>query len=326
MTPGRRLLAFAAERQIELPLAILTGILLGDVFQVPIAAKFLRLQYRIPGKNTYGKGLDDAYTVAFWVVMFTFLRAAVMKYVFLPLTTVLKITGSSRRTRFLEQAWQLTYFACSWTLGMYIMYNSAYWFNPRYFWIDYPHVNIPYLTKWYYLVTIGYWLQQFFVLGIEKPRKDHVVMTIHHCITCALLLSSYFTNFTRIGNAVLCMMDFTDIWLSLAKVQRYCGLETAPNVTFGIFVVGWLFSRHYVFAHIVYSIWADPDIYGVIGWNPDKGHYFNRTAQMFFLSLFAALQILMLLWLSSIIRIIMKVLRGSNAEDVRSDSEDDKEE
>ncbi|ORX90893.1 longevity assurance proteins LAG1/LAC1, partial [Basidiobolus meristosporus CBS 931.73] len=290
----------------------------------PAAEKFLRLQYRIPGENTYGKGWDDIYIITFWIIAFTFLRAAVMKYVFLPLATTLRISGASKRTRFLEQAWQFVYFSFSWTLGMYIMYNSPYWFDARHFWIGYPHVNIPYLTKWYYLATTGYWLQQCFVLAVEKPRKDIVVMVIHHAITCSLLLSSYFTNFTRIGNAVLCMMDFSDIWLAFAKVQRYTGLEKVCNITFGFFVVSWLYSRHYIYAHIVYSIWADPDIYHVVDWNPEKGHYFNRTAQAFFLTLFALLQTLALLWLKSIIGIVVKVLSGNNAEDVRSDSEDGK--
>ncbi|KAK9761629.1 Sphingosine N-acyltransferase lag1, variant 2, partial [Basidiobolus ranarum] len=200
---------------LELPLTVLTGIILGDLFQLPLAEKFLRLQYRNPGESSYGKGWDDVYIIAFWVILFTFLRAAVMQYIFLPLTRILKIRSASKRTRFLEQAWQFVYFSISWTLGMYIMYHSPYWFDASHFWIDYPHVNTSYLTKWYYLATTGYWIQQFFDLGVEKPRKDQVIMGIHHFITCSLLLSSYFTNFTRIGNAVLCMMDFSDIWLSV---------------------------------------------------------------------------------------------------------------
>lgn len=96
------------------------------------------------------------------------------------------------------------------------MYHSPHWFNTSYYWIDYPHKPIGQLAKWYYLVQFAFWVQQVFVLNIEERRKDYPAMLTHHIVTCILISSSYFTNFTRIGNAVLCTMDFSDIVLSVS--------------------------------------------------------------------------------------------------------------
>jgi acyl-CoA-dependent ceramide synthase len=97
------------------------------------------------------------------------------------------------------------------------MYHSPYWFNPAQFWIGYPHILISGRMKWYYLVQLGFYIHQVYVLHIEKRRKDHYAMLSHHIITCALIISSYCVNFTRIGNAVLCCMDLADILLSESK-------------------------------------------------------------------------------------------------------------
>lgn len=96
------------------------------------------------------------------------------------------------------------------------MYHSPHWFNPAQFWIDYPHLLISGWMKWYYLVQLGFWIQQIYVLNIEKRRKDHYAMFSHHIITCILIISSYCVNFTRIGNAVLCCMDLADILLPVS--------------------------------------------------------------------------------------------------------------
>lgn len=102
------------------------------------------------------------------------------------------------------------------------MYNSPHWFNPAEYWIGYPHILISGWMKWYYLAQLGFWIQQYYVLHIEKRRKDHYAMLSHHVITFALLLSSYCVNFTRIGNAVLCCMDFADILLPVSCSAIIC--------------------------------------------------------------------------------------------------------
>jgi len=98
------------------------------------------------------------------------------------------------------------------------MSKSPYWFDTTYFWKGYPHVEMSGLFKWYYLVQLAFWIQQVFVINIEKKRKDFAEMLAHHAITISLIYFSYLMNFTRIGNAVLCTMDFVDIILPVKLI------------------------------------------------------------------------------------------------------------
>lgn len=97
------------------------------------------------------------------------------------------------------------------------MYGSQWWFDTRYFWIDYPVTDYTEAFKYYYLVQFAYWLQQIFVLQIEAPRKDYRELVMHHINTLLLIFASYFCNFTRVGNAVFVCMDLPDAVLAVSK-------------------------------------------------------------------------------------------------------------
>ncbi|KDN42872.1 LAG1-domain-containing protein [Tilletiaria anomala UBC 951] len=59
-------------------------------------------------------------------------------------------------------------------------------------------------------------MHQILVLNLEARRKDCEQMFAHHVIAIALIVSSYITNYHRIGNAILCLMDPSDILLSVS--------------------------------------------------------------------------------------------------------------
>ena len=80
-------------------------------------------------------------------------------------------------------------------------------------WATWPNRELGGLHKTYILAQLGFWLQQIFVINIEERRKDHWQMFTHHVITIFLMLSSYYTNFTRIGCLIMVLMDWCDIWL-----------------------------------------------------------------------------------------------------------------
>ncbi|KAG5342530.1 hypothetical protein C0989_000658 [Termitomyces sp. Mn162] len=62
---------------------------------------------------------------------------------------------------------------------------------------DYPHWDMKPELKRYYLMQMGYWLQQLIVLvlGLEKPRKDYTELVAHHIVT--LWLVGYAHNMDR---------------------------------------------------------------------------------------------------------------------------------
>jgi len=68
---------------------------------------------------------------------------------------------------------------------------------------------------------MAFWVQTMIALNIEKRRKDYWQMFFHHVITVLLCTLSYATNWTRVGNLILSLMDFCDIILPVRQVPSH---------------------------------------------------------------------------------------------------------
>jgi acyl-CoA-dependent ceramide synthase len=102
---------------LEITGALTLLVLLAYGLGIPVAEKCLFISHGL-GRDSYSKGMDDIYFIGFWVVAFTFLRAASMLYLYHPLAKVLGVSPLAKRQRLAEQGFVFTYSATFWTLGM----------------------------------------------------------------------------------------------------------------------------------------------------------------------------------------------------------------
>ncbi|KAI4148261.1 MAG: hypothetical protein L6R39_002847, partial [Caloplaca ligustica] len=283
----------------------------------------------------------------FSIIVFTGLRAMVMDYALTPLAQMVGLERTKEKTRFAEQAWVLTYYIAFWPLGMYLMYRSDYWLTTRELWTGWPDREMDGLFKWYYLVQFAFYIQQMLVVNIEERRKDHWQMFTHHIITCILMFTSYGYHQTKVGITILCLMDVVDLLLPLAKLLKYLHFRTACDVAFGAFMLVWVAARHVGYLTVCYSIYAEipqeitygcyrgsnADLQGPLDVPDDFNHIiqpfrdpeglvcWNNNVKWAFLATLLALQVILLIWFGMIVRVALKVLRGGEAEDSRSDDE-----
>merc|ERR1712216_430714 len=127
--------------------------------------------------------------------------------------------------QFCDQGWQALYFSAMWSWGLYIL------------WTDIPkgHTHITLLHKTYYLIQGTFWLHQLCVMYMEDWRDDFWQYILHHIVSSFLVLSSFFTHFTRVGTHVLVEQDVADIFLPIAKMFDYARFNTTKDVFFAIF-------------------------------------------------------------------------------------------
>lgn len=137
-------------------------------------------------------------------------------------------------------------------------------------------------------------------------------------------------------------------YVKLAKVLKYLHFQLACDIAFGVFMVVWFIARHVFYLLICYSVYhhipeeieygcfwgSASDLHGPV----DPPDLFNHLIQPFrdpeglvcwndkikwmFLSTLLILQVLLLIWFGMIIKVACKVIRGGEADDVRSDSEE----
>ncbi|AMD20517.1 HDL227Cp [Eremothecium sinecaudum] len=289
--------------------------------------KFVTLQYEyVTRPNHYDIGSDDAYIVITFVVILSLVRSFVLEFILKPVAYYrFNIRSTKALQKYGEQAWAMIYYTASWTFGFYLYCKSPYFLDCDALFIGWPHDQMTGAFKLYNLIQMSSWIQQIVVLTIEERRKDYFQMLAHHLITIALTTGSYYYYFTRIGHVILILMDFVDILLACAKVQKYCGFTVACDYTFMIFLVFWFALRHVIYNYLLYHTWFKsrtlmPE--GECGAQLFQKRCWTHGIMNGFSALLAGLQVLTIIWFVLIIKVLMKVIKGFNAEDVRSDDEE----
>ncbi|KAN0059965.1 Sphingosine N-acyltransferase lag1 [Thecaphora frezii] len=295
----------------------------------------------------YGRGAKDVFVVITMVLIFTALRAILMKYLLLPMGERCvppikaaeheKKSAASARSeardvirarktrekevlRFAEQGFNLIYYVCSWSMGLYIASRESYWpMKTSEYWTDFPAPYLSGLNKIYYLAEGAFYVQQLFVLNVEARRSDHWQMFSHHVITIALIAGSYAQSLHRVGNAILILMDPSDIFLALAKMLKYSGLQTVCDAAFGVFMLSWLVTRHVLYVVVLRSCMVEVSPELVLErtgeWLLGHGMYYGLV------SLLWGLQVILMMWFAMILRVLYRVLTKAGAVDSRSDDE-----
>lgn len=290
--------------------------------------RFLCLSYNVPGTNLYEKGWDDFCFVFYIMIVCTFMREFVMQELLRPLAHYFGLRNKGKVSRYTEQMYACFYYSITGPLGLYIMYHSPIWyFKTSAFWEDYPHLQIPYLFKFFYLFQAGFWSQQsvVLILGLEKRRKDFFELVLHHIITILLISLSVMFNFTQVGLCIYITMDISDFFLGMSKSLNYIG-SSIEVPFFILFLCVWFYLRHYLNIKILWSVYSEFLTIGpnVLDFNAQQ--YKCWISQPMVFTLIFALQILNLYWFFLILRILYRVLFLNIVKDERSDSEDEDEE
>ncbi|KAI1349041.1 longevity-assurance protein [Xylaria sp. FL0043] len=313
--------------------------------------KFFTLSGYNPATGKYATGRDDFYFVGFCVVLFSGIRASVMKYVLAPFARYWGLSNKKRITRFSEQGWMFMYNAVFWSLGMHIYVNSPYFLKLEELWTDWPQREMDGLTKAYVLAQLAYWTQQLIVVNLEARRHDYWQMIAHHLATTTLITVAYVNHHTRVTNLIFVLMDIIELIFPLAKCLKYLGFTTICDVIFGIFMVTWLVTRHVFYLMVCWSVYYDSprhmptacykgtadNLQGPLPVpegrsyllepfrNPTGLVCMNEGIRIGFLSYLLVLQAIMIPWSAAIVQVAIRVIRGQNAEDVRSDDEEEEE-
>ena len=140
--------------------------------------------------------------------------------------------------------------------------------------------------------------------------------------------------------------------MQTAKILKYMQFQLACDITFGIFMVIWLLTRHILYLRVVYSIYEDIPkeiTYGCYSgssanmkgpfdppdqWlhllqpfrDPEGVVCWNNNIKWAFIYALLALQVILCIWFGMVIRVAVRVLRGGEADDTRSDDEGEEDE
>lgn len=107
---------------------------------------------------------------------------------------------------------------------------------------------------------------------------------------------------------------------------KYQGYTTICDYLFGLFVVSWAITRHYLFPLIIKSLYYGPQTFLDMEWAPEQDKFMSLNVQRGFLALLYGLEAVLCFWFLMIFKVIYKMFNGAAADDNRSHDEDSGEE
>jgi ceramide synthetase len=198
--------------------------------------------------------------------------------------------------------------------------ETAIWIkDTKHHWIDWPYHSVSTSIALYYQIELGCYLHQ--LMWTEVSRSDAIEMISHHFIAILLIVSSFLTNYTRVGASIFLLHDLADIFLEAAKVFNYSGKAKGHEICsriseffFVTFTLTFVVTRLVLYPrYILYSVIIEG--YAVFGceWG---GCYV-------FIGLLVALQCLHIFWFWLVLKVCMQLFSGKIEKDERSDDEEE---
>ncbi|ESW97214.1 hypothetical protein KL918_000822 [Ogataea parapolymorpha] len=322
-----RLAKLESADKLQIQIALLVDLaIFGLSYHYPWFSKFYTLQYKYPRGDFYDMGIDDSYFVIFSVLNLVLIRGFCMLYILKPIAQSFQMYKLKAIQRFKEQGWSIIYFSLSWALGFHLYLHSDYYLNCDKLYENWPNDKMSASFKAYYLIQTACWFQQMIVLHIEEKRKDHYQMFSHHIITSLLCIGSYAYYFTKVGHVIFLLMDIVDVFLSFAKILKYCGYQTFCDTMFAVFMISWIALRHVVYNYVFYHAYQNAyKMHGTCEELAPLGDYkicYPKHTINILLTLLGGLQVITIFWMFLIAKVAYRVISGDSADDVRSDDSD----
>merc|ERR1712032_904793 len=145
-------------------------------------------------------------------------------------------------------------------------------------------------------------------------------MMLHHLVTVTVIYISYIYGWNRVGVVVMVLLDPADVPLHLAKLCKY--IADAKGLYIWQFIADRLFEMFALVFFVTRLV-----CYGYVCWSAhiEATRYFPKgLPEWTCVGLLYTLLALQLYWFFLIIKVAVKLIRGLNADDPRSDdSEED---
>ncbi|KAK4055067.1 hypothetical protein OIO90_003408 [Microbotryomycetes sp. JL221] len=259
----------------------------------------------------YGKGPLDLCFLAFYIVVFSCLRQSLTEYILRPFAKSLGLKSESKVVRFMEQSYAIVYFTASGLFGLYVMSSQkSWWYRTEHLWLEYPHWRMRSELKAYYLLQLQVSLRRI-LLAAANAGAHSSVDTL---------------NLTMIGTCIF-----------MSKCINYLDYKHVLRSDRS----SYSYMRHYLNIRILYSVWNEFDLIPehFRSWAASPEHpngwwlFYERgsgrlPAWMKY-QIFApilALQLVNTFWSALIWRILIRILSGEEAKDVREEGEDSDDE
>jgi hypothetical protein len=116
---------------------------------------------------------------------------------------------------------------------------------------DWPYTTMPKFLKFYYIMSISYYIEDLIVHIFQTPNSDYFEMILHHIVAAMLIFSSYMNGFWNIGIFVLVQMDISDFFIGIVRLIMDFAGPIANFIVYIFIMSSWFHFRFLAYVKCV---------------------------------------------------------------------------
>merc|ERR1719195_1421153 len=168
----------------------------------------------------YTAGLKDVPAVFFYLLISVVMHAIIQEYLLDKVNKKLHLS-KVKFNKFNESGQLLAFYLVSlfWGGDLILRENLL---NVASIWEGYPHNNMTFLFKFFFIIQISYWLHIFPELYFQKTKKEDMPPKIQYAVLyLAFIVASYVFRFTRLALVLLVIHYLAETVFHVCRILAY---------------------------------------------------------------------------------------------------------
>jgi len=235
---------FVIQNHADIVACVAMVFVLGLMFQMTssLASVFIVMQHNTtanieiqPGVFQdipfYNAGLKDIPAVVFYMLISVVMHAIIQEYLLDKVNKKLHLS-KVKYNKFNESGQLIAFYLVSlfWGGDLILRENLL---NVASIWEGYPHNNMTFLLKFFFIIQISYWVHIFPELYFQKIKKEDMPPRIQYAVLyLAFIVSAYFLRFTRLALVLLVIHYISEAIFHVCRLLAYSEKTSISNKLF----------------------------------------------------------------------------------------------
>merc|ERR1719238_360891 len=198
----------------------------------------------------YTAGLKDIPAVFFYLLISVVMHAIIQEYLLDKVNKKLHLS-KVKYGKFNESGQLLAFYLVSlfWGGDLILRENLL---SVSSIWEGYPHNNMTFLFKFFFIIQISYWLHIFPELYFQKTKKEDMPAKIQYAILyLTFIVASYVFRFTRLSLVLLVIHYLAEAVFHLCRLLAYTEKTSISNKLFKLGDLLFVLAR---FSSVILSV------------------------------------------------------------------------
>ncbi|KAH9496700.1 Translocating chain-associated membrane protein 1-like 1 [Bulinus truncatus] len=255
---------FFIQNHADIVSCIAMVFIIGLMFQAtsPVASLFITMQNNITVNDSaniehivYSTGSRDLFAVFFYFLICIVIHAVLQEYVLDKLNRKMHLS-KIKHSKFNESGQLLIFFLVSAIWGADILLRENYVTSVNQLWEGYPHTQLPFIVKFFFIIQLAYWVHNYPELYFQKVRKEEMSGRLQYTtIYLIFIAAAYFLNFNRVALCALVLHYTVESLYHMALLCHFSEKSDAAKTVFMVFNVLFVLVRLGTITLAVLTFW-----------------------------------------------------------------------